>query len=37
VERCAHEIPQLEPVNGDGHVSACWESSRLPRAYEPTR
>ncbi len=37
VERCAHEIPPLEPVNGDGHVSACWESTRLQRAHEPAR
>jgi len=37
VERCAHEVPPLEPVNGDDHVSACWESSRLQRAHEPAR
>src|ERR687891_1156693 len=30
VERCAHEAPALESVGGVGHVSACWESSRLP-------
>jgi len=28
VERCANEIPPLQPVR-DGHVSACWEMARL--------
>ena len=37
VERCAHEVPPLESVADDGHVSACWESRRLQRAYEPAR
>jgi oligopeptide/dipeptide ABC transporter ATP-binding protein len=37
VERCTHEAPTLEPVEGPGHVSACWESTRLHRAYEPAR
>ena len=37
VERCATEVPPLEPVGGGGHVSACWESARLQREYEPAR
>jgi len=37
VERCAHEAPPLEPVDTNGHVSACWEAHRLERACEPTR
>jgi oligopeptide/dipeptide ABC transporter ATP-binding protein len=37
VERCAHEAPPLGPVGDGGHVSACWESSRLQREYEPAR
>jgi oligopeptide/dipeptide ABC transporter ATP-binding protein len=37
VERCAREVPPLEPVGDGGHVSACWESARLQRAYEPAR
>jgi oligopeptide/dipeptide ABC transporter ATP-binding protein len=37
VDRCAHEAPSLEPVEANGHVSACWEAQRLQRAYEPTR
>jgi oligopeptide/dipeptide ABC transporter ATP-binding protein len=28
VERCASEIPPLDPV-GDGHTAACWESAAL--------
>jgi oligopeptide/dipeptide ABC transporter ATP-binding protein len=37
VERCAHEVPPLEPAGATGHVSACWESARLQREYEPAR
>jgi oligopeptide/dipeptide ABC transporter ATP-binding protein len=37
VERCAHDVPPLEPVGGISHVSACWESARLQREYEPAR
>jgi oligopeptide/dipeptide ABC transporter ATP-binding protein len=37
VERCTHEVPPLEPVSDTGHVSACWESARLQREYEPAR
>jgi oligopeptide/dipeptide ABC transporter ATP-binding protein len=37
VERCATEVPPLEPVSGGGHVSACWESARLQREYELAR
>jgi oligopeptide/dipeptide ABC transporter ATP-binding protein len=37
VDRCAHEVPPLEPVEGNGHVSACWESARLERELEPAR
>jgi oligopeptide/dipeptide ABC transporter ATP-binding protein len=37
VERCAHDVPPLEPVGGVSHVSACWESARLQREYEPAR
>jgi oligopeptide/dipeptide ABC transporter ATP-binding protein len=38
VDRCAHEVPPLEPVEGPGHVSACWESARLhQRDHEPAR
>ena len=37
VERCAHEVPPLEPVGDGDHVSACWESARLHREYESAR
>jgi oligopeptide/dipeptide ABC transporter ATP-binding protein len=37
VERCAHDVPPLEPVAPGGHVSACWESGRLDRDLEPAR
>ena len=37
VERCGHEVPPLTRVDGGGHVSACWESARLQREYEPAR
>ena len=30
VERCAAEIPPLEPVD-DGHFSACWQKDELTR------
>ncbi len=30
VERCAKEIPPLEPVD-DGHFSACWQKDELTR------
>ena len=29
VERCGAERPELTPVGGDGHVSACWEAERV--------
>ena len=29
VERCQREIPPLAPVEGNGHVTACWEAARL--------
>ncbi|OLB07483.1 MAG: peptide ABC transporter ATP-binding protein [Candidatus Rokubacteria bacterium 13_2_20CM_69_15_1] len=32
VERCARERPGLVPVGAGGHVSACWEATRLGRA-----
>ena len=28
IERCAHEIPALEPVS-EGHTSACWQKDNL--------
>jgi oligopeptide/dipeptide ABC transporter ATP-binding protein len=31
VERCRVETPPLRAVNGEGHVSACWEAERLGR------
>jgi oligopeptide/dipeptide ABC transporter ATP-binding protein len=37
VERCTREAPPLEPVGATGHVTACWESTRLKEAYEPAR
>ena len=37
VERCATEVPPLEPVGDGGHVSACWESARLHREHESAR
>jgi oligopeptide/dipeptide ABC transporter ATP-binding protein len=37
VDRCAREVPPLEAVGDTSHVSACWESSRLQREYEPAR
>jgi oligopeptide transport system ATP-binding protein len=32
VERCRREAPPLEPVEADGHVTACWETHRLVEA-----
>src|SRR5437764_14517440 len=29
VERCTVEAPPLEPIGEPGHVSACWEATRL--------
>src|SRR2546428_4824584 len=37
VERCTVEAPPLEPIGEPGHVSACWEATRLEREYEPAR
>jgi oligopeptide/dipeptide ABC transporter ATP-binding protein len=37
VERCGAEVPPLVPVNGAGHVSACWEVARVQREHEPAR
>jgi oligopeptide/dipeptide ABC transporter ATP-binding protein len=37
VERCGHEVPPLVPVRDGGHVSACWEATRLERELEPAR
>jgi len=37
VERCTVEAPPLEPIGEPGHVSACWEATRLEREYEPVR
>jgi len=31
VERCLAEAPALRPVDGDGHVAACWEAERVTR------
>jgi oligopeptide/dipeptide ABC transporter ATP-binding protein len=31
VERCTMERPPLRSVDGNGHVSACWEAGRLAR------
>jgi oligopeptide/dipeptide ABC transporter ATP-binding protein len=35
VERCQGHVPPLEPVDADGHVTACWQAERL--ATEPAR
>jgi oligopeptide/dipeptide ABC transporter ATP-binding protein len=35
VERCAVEIPPLDPVAGPGHVAACWEAERVVKTPEP--
>jgi oligopeptide/dipeptide ABC transporter ATP-binding protein len=37
VERCGREAPPLAAVGDGDHVSACWESARLQREYEPAR
>jgi oligopeptide/dipeptide ABC transporter ATP-binding protein len=29
VERCQRDVPPLEPVEGNGHLAACWETQRL--------
>jgi oligopeptide/dipeptide ABC transporter ATP-binding protein len=29
VERCQADRPTLRPVDGNGHVTACWEAERL--------
>jgi oligopeptide/dipeptide ABC transporter ATP-binding protein len=29
VERCAREVPPLDPIDAAGHVSACWEARRV--------
>ncbi len=31
VGRCERDAPPLEPIGAAGHVSACWESTRLAR------
>jgi oligopeptide/dipeptide ABC transporter ATP-binding protein len=35
VERCVAEIPPLRPVDGAGHVTACWEAERVHKSPEP--
>ena len=32
VEKCSTDIPHLETVPGERHVSACWEIANLPKA-----
>ncbi len=32
VERCVGEVPVLRAADGNGHVTACWESERLVRS-----
>jgi oligopeptide/dipeptide ABC transporter ATP-binding protein len=34
VERCEKDVPALEPVGAEGHISACWESARVARRKE---
>ncbi|HTP96128.1 MAG TPA: ABC transporter ATP-binding protein [Burkholderiales bacterium] len=34
VERCAAEAPVLRRVEGEAHLSACWEAERLAQAPE---
>ncbi|MFQ5852304.1 MAG: ABC transporter ATP-binding protein [Candidatus Binatia bacterium] len=29
IDRCAREVPPLEPVSGSDHLSACWVAERL--------
>ena len=31
-EKCSTDIPHLETVPGERHVSACWEIANLPKA-----
>jgi len=35
VERCGREAPPLTPIDGQGHVSACWEAERVLKTPEP--
>ena len=37
VDRCRVEVPPLRPVNGAGHVSACWEAENLHGARSAAR
>jgi oligopeptide/dipeptide ABC transporter ATP-binding protein len=37
VDRCRLETPPLRPVNGGGHVSACWEAENLDRVRTAAR
>jgi oligopeptide transport system ATP-binding protein len=32
VDRCDHEMPELEPADDAGHVVACWEWERVARS-----
>jgi oligopeptide/dipeptide ABC transporter ATP-binding protein len=32
VERCGAEVPPLMPIDGPGHVTACWEAERVLKA-----
>ena len=32
VERCGVEAPALTPIDGPGHVAACWEAERVLKA-----
>jgi oligopeptide/dipeptide ABC transporter ATP-binding protein len=36
VDRCALDAPALRPVNGGGHVAACWELGRVALARAAT-
>ena len=35
IDRCAGEIPPLEPVGAQGHLSACWVAERLEAEVRP--
>jgi oligopeptide/dipeptide ABC transporter ATP-binding protein len=37
VERCALQAPALGPTEGEGHLAACWETSRLQGATAGSR
>ena len=37
VDRCRVEVPPLRPVNGAGHVSACWEAENVHGARSAAR